>query len=84
MEPVEIHYTREEVRLTFSDFDFCDLIKIHGGQLNGCCHHDMARPLVADGGDGFQICMVATNIYVKAVADVRRKVVLQFKGWSYG
>jgi hypothetical protein len=26
------------------------------------CHHGMARPQVADGGDGFQIWRVAANI----------------------
>jgi hypothetical protein len=29
------------------------------------CHHDMAHPLVADGGDGLQIWRVALNILNK-------------------
>jgi hypothetical protein len=29
------------------------------------CHHDMARPHVADGGDGLQILRVAANILNK-------------------
>jgi hypothetical protein len=29
------------------------------------CHHGMARPQVADGGDGLQICRVAANILNK-------------------
>jgi hypothetical protein len=28
----------------------------------GPCHHGMARPQVADGGDGLQIWRVAANI----------------------
>jgi hypothetical protein len=39
------------------------------------CHHGMALPRVADGGDGLQICKVAANILNKQsrTAD---------KGWS--
>jgi hypothetical protein len=29
------------------------------------CHHGMARPQVADGGDGLRICRVAANILNK-------------------
>jgi hypothetical protein len=29
------------------------------------CHHGMARPQVADGGDGLQIWRVAANIFNK-------------------
>jgi hypothetical protein len=29
------------------------------------CHHSMARPQVADEGDGLQICRVAANILNK-------------------
>jgi hypothetical protein len=29
------------------------------------CHHGMARPQVADGGDGLQIRRVAANIFNK-------------------
>jgi hypothetical protein len=40
------------------------------------CHHGMARPQVADGGDGLQIWRVAANILTKQsrTAD---------KGWSF-
>jgi hypothetical protein len=31
----------------------------------GHCHHGMARPRVADGGDGLQIWRVAANILIK-------------------
>jgi hypothetical protein len=31
----------------------------------GLCHHSMARPPVADGGDDFQIWRVATNVLSK-------------------
>jgi hypothetical protein len=31
----------------------------------GHCHHDMARPWFADGGDGFQMWRVAANILNK-------------------
>jgi hypothetical protein len=39
------------------------------------CHHGMARPQVADGGDTLQVCRVAANILDKQsrTAD---------KGWS--
>jgi hypothetical protein len=39
------------------------------------CPHGMARPQVANGGDGLQICRVATNIQNKQ----SRKA---DKGWS--
>jgi hypothetical protein len=39
------------------------------------CHHDMARPQVADGGNGLQIWRVAANILNK---QSRRAD----KGWS--
>jgi len=29
------------------------------------CHHDMARPRVADGGDGLQIWRVVANVLNK-------------------
>jgi hypothetical protein len=33
--------------------------------LCGSCHHIMAHPLVADGGDGLQMWSVAANILIK-------------------
>jgi len=31
----------------------------------GPCHHDMARPRFADGGEGLQVCRVAANVLNK-------------------
>jgi hypothetical protein len=45
----------------------CD-VEIHTGDAHvKCvpCHHGMARPQVADGGDGLQIWRVAANILNK-------------------
>jgi hypothetical protein len=39
------------------------------------CHHDMARPKVADGGEGLQMWRVAANILNKQSRTVDR-------GWS--
>jgi hypothetical protein len=38
------------------------------------CHHDMARPQVADGGDGLQIWRVAANILNKQSRTVDKGV----------
>jgi hypothetical protein len=42
------------------------------------CHHGMACPQVADGGDALQFWRVA------AVADSRQWVVLQLGAWAWG
>jgi hypothetical protein len=42
----------------------------------GPCHHNMARPRVASGGDGFQKRRVAANIF-------NRQLRKGDKGWSY-
>jgi len=41
----------------------------------GPCHQDMARPLVTDGGDSFQMWRVAANISNKQWRTAE-------KGWS--
>jgi hypothetical protein len=49
------------------------------------CHHDMARPQVADGGDALQVWRKAANILNKQsrTAD-SRGVVIQLGGWAWG
>jgi hypothetical protein len=44
--------------------------------LSGSCHHGMAQPQVADGGDGLQIWRVAANILNKQSQTADR-------GWSF-
>jgi hypothetical protein len=39
------------------------------------CHHIKARPRVADGGDGLQICMVVVNF-------LNRQSLIADKRWS--
>jgi hypothetical protein len=53
------------------------LLKIHCRTMLGgvSCHHGMARPQVADGGNGLQIWRVAANILNKQSRTVD-------KGWS--
>jgi hypothetical protein len=42
---------------------YLNLIKHDASRVKwGPCHNGMARPQVADGGDGFQIWRVAANI----------------------
>jgi hypothetical protein len=41
----------------------------------GPCHHSMARPWIANGGDGLQIWRVTTNILNKQSREAE-------KGWS--
>jgi hypothetical protein len=40
----------------------------------GLCHHDMARPQVADGGDGLQIWRVVADVLNKQLRTAE-------KGW---
>jgi hypothetical protein len=44
-------------------------------------HHGMARPQVADRGDGLQICRVAANI-LKQSRTTDGGVALQLRGWA--
>jgi hypothetical protein len=47
------------------------------------CHHGMARPQVADGGDGLQIQKSDANMSnMQAVADSQQGVILQVAGWA--
>jgi hypothetical protein len=43
--------------------------------LYNSCHHGMARPQVADGGDGLQLWRVAANI-------LNKQSRITNKGWS--
>ena len=49
----------------------------------GPCPHGMARPQVADRGDGLQIWRVAANILTKQ-SWIASGVILQLGGWSKG
>jgi len=46
------------------------------------CHHSMACPLVADGGDSLQTWTVAVNILNKQLKTADKRVVLQLGGWA--
>jgi hypothetical protein len=46
------------------------------------CHHGMARPRVADSGDGLQIWRVAANMLNKQARDNRQGEALQLGGWA--
>jgi hypothetical protein len=48
------------------------------------CHHGMARPQVANGGDGLQIWRVAANILSKQSRTADRKVGFQLGSWAGG
>jgi hypothetical protein len=54
------------------------------------CHHVMARPQVADGGDGLQIWRVSASVLKKQSRTADRGwssslgVVLQLGGWAGG
>jgi hypothetical protein len=47
------------------------------------CHHDVACPQVADGGDGIQMWRVAVNILNKQLRTADG-VVLHLGGWAGG
>jgi hypothetical protein len=47
----------------YKSFSLCYLL--HNRVKWVPCHHDMARPQVADGGDGLQMLRVAANILNK-------------------
>jgi len=44
--------------------------------LESPCHHSVAHPWVAIGGDSFQICMVAANI-------LNKQTWTASKGWTF-
>jgi hypothetical protein len=46
-------------------------------------YHGMARPHVADGGDGLQIRRVAANILKSSCGQLTRGI-LQLRGWVWG
>jgi hypothetical protein len=51
-----------KLQLKYVNYGPCDVV-IHVKWVP--CHHGMARPQVADGGDGLQIWRVAANIFNK-------------------
>jgi hypothetical protein len=46
------------------------------------CHHGMARPRVADGGDGLQIWKVAAIILNKQSRTANREWLCRLEGWA--
>jgi hypothetical protein len=48
------------------------------------CHHDMARPQVADGGDGLQIWRIAGNILNKQSRTADKPRSSNLGGWAWG
>jgi hypothetical protein len=48
------------------------------------CHHGMARPQVADGGDSLQFWRLAENILNKQSRTADKGVAFQLGGWAWG
>jgi hypothetical protein len=53
--------------------EFCSLIFVYFHVKWVPCHHGMARPQVADGGEGLQIWRVAANILNKQSRTAERR-----------
>jgi hypothetical protein len=60
----------------------CIIIKVHVKWVP--CHHGMARPQVADGGDALQFWREAANILNKQSRAADKGVVLQLGCWGWG